>query len=379
MIKNEFRQNTVLILSGYNLRGIIAFCRFCTKEDIPFYIVAANAKDPILLSAYKKNVISIRSDPSLSVEEFIEFRLMISKNHPSEKTLILPSTEYLNRFLLKKRIQLEKSNFIIPLCSEKLYHQISDKYSFGILCQAYEISIPNEISQPSEEDIPFVAKPKKYFDANNRVAGRPLLILNDKDFHQINQISSDEYYYQEFVEGESYYLLYYFDGNGNHSIYSQKNLIQQANGLSIIGAESSDFHHSDISQNYTNLFTETNFRGLVMIEVKVMADRVVMIEANPRIWGPSQLILDSGMDLFHRFAIDYDLLRSKQLPTDFNYKLNEKYFWSGGIVQDQSKNKSVVFHNFTINEFFQNFTNFNKKDIYCKKDSFRIYLNEYHS
>ena len=34
-----------------------------------------------------------------------------------------------------------------------------------------------------------------------------------------------------------------------------------------------------------------------------------MIEANPRLWGPSQLILDSGMDLFQCFAYDNKLIK----------------------------------------------------------------------
>jgi hypothetical protein len=35
------------------------------------------------------------------------------------------------------------------------------------------------------------------------------------------------------------------------------------------------------------------FYGLVMIEVKEYDNQFYMIEANPRLWGPSQLILDA--------------------------------------------------------------------------------------
>ena len=39
-----------------------------------------------------------------------------------------------------------------------------------------------------------------------------------------------------------------------------------------------------------------------------------MIEANPRFWGPSQLFVDAGFNLFESFLFDYNIIET--LPLD---------------------------------------------------------------
>src|SRR4051812_14995086 len=118
----------VLIISGYNYRGIIAFCRFCRKSRIPFFIVAANCDDLILVSDYKENVIEVRDTLVLEVDKFIQYKRKIITSNKLSRLLILPSSEYLNRFLLTQRRALETEDYIIPLCPLELYRLISDKY-----------------------------------------------------------------------------------------------------------------------------------------------------------------------------------------------------------------------------------------------------------
>ncbi len=367
---------SVLIISGYNTRAIIAFCRFFKTQSIPFYIVASSKEDLILLSEYKSNVIFIREDKSLKVEGFHHYKELVDKYCLYDDILILPSTEYLNRFLIKERKTLENIGYTVPLVNDSLYSQISDKYSFGQMCEEEGIRVPKELTRITKKDIPFVIKPKQYFIDKRLVNTKPNIVRSESDFNlYYSQKVNDSVYYQEFIGGEPFYLLFYFDKEGGHSVYSQRNIMQQDNGLSIIAAESSDFHkeYSEITSKFCNLFLKHNYRGLVMVEVKLYENKVYMIEANPRLWGPSQLITNSGMDLMHKFAKDYGLIEKDFVPS---YKLKAKYFWSGGIAEDQVNNRDIVFYNYSISDFFSEYTDWAKNDVYLQNDTRNIFIKE---
>ena len=369
-------KNAVLIMSGYNNRAVVSFCRFCKKNNISFYIVAMGKDDLINLTEYRKNVISIRQSKALQLEDFLSYKTIINEKQELNKLVVLPSSEYLNRFLLNNFDAFEGHDFIVPLTEMNLYQEVSDKYSFCELCDKNGIRIPKEFETISENSIPFVAKPKHYFNNGKITNEKPILIMNEEDYTSFNeQKRTDDFYYQEFVGGESFYLLYYFSKKGEYSVYSQKNLIQQDNGLSIVGAKSSNFHSNSIANKYANLFVQKGFVGLVMIEVKAYNNEVYMIEANPRLWGPSQLILDANMDLFYRFAIDFDLIVEDYSFTP-TYKEDITYFWSGGIHQDLVNNNQPVFHQYDELSFFNEFHKWTQNDVYLKEDSISVYFSE---
>ncbi|MCB9248092.1 MAG: ATP-grasp domain-containing protein [Ignavibacteriales bacterium] len=263
---------------------------------------------------------------------------------------------------------------MIPLCDEPLYRSISDKYSFGNLCQKYDLQIPYEYNSITNVDYPFVIKAKKYFGATRSVNEKPIIINSEAEFKNIeNSLDLKSYYFQKFIGGKSIYLLFYISKSGNYSVYSQENLIQQNNGLSIVAAVSSDIHESEISEKYAKMLIEEGFFGLIMIELKKYNENYYMIEANPRLWGPSQLILDSGMDLFYQFANDNNLINS---PKKKDYKLGTKYYWSGGIFLDEQNAVANVFHDYSSDKFSKNRSQFEKNDIYKKDDTKLIYESE---
>lgn len=359
----------VLIFSGFNQRAIISFCRFCNLNNINLNIIASNKDDTILKTAYKSNVIYIRTSNTFTVEEFELYKNKV----PGETLFILPSTEYLNRFLISFKEEIEKLGFIIPLCGKNLYEQISDKYDFGKLCRGYNIKVPDEFEFPSNFETPFVAKPKKYSNLAN-VVEKPVLIYNIDDYNNFKYNSQIEnFYFQEFVGGNSYYLLFYFSKKGGTYVYSQENLIQQSDGRSIIAAKSSSIHQNQIAEDFIRVFNEIHFTGLVMVEIKLYNGKFYMIEANPRLWGPSQLILDAQMGLFHYFLSDYHVLYG---TFESAYRCDVKYFWSGGIVEDQIKDGTIVFHNYTATNFFNEYTSLIANDVYGRPDTFHVYQEE---
>jgi SAM-dependent methyltransferase len=371
-MEEQENNRSVLIISGFNQRAIISFCRFANENSIDFYIVAKDKNDTILLSNYRNRIVDIREKLSITLNDFEKWKREINK----KEIVILPSAEYLNRFILENRKFLENINYIIPLCEMNLYNKISDKYSFTALCKKHKIIIPKEYS----DDLiyPCVAKPKQYFNRDGQIVKPAILYSKETQNAFAEKYNLDEFYFQEFIQGKSIYLLFYFFVDGRVSLFSQENLIQQDNGLSIIAAISSDHHLNDIASKYKNMFLQLSFHGLIMIETKFYKNQYYMIEANPRLWGPSQLILDSGMDLFYRFAEDLGLMRINTLNK--SYKKDIAYFWSGGIYSDSKEKLEVTYHgNYNQEKFMQDYYNFFSSEVYLRDDTINIFHAEHKS
>lgn len=363
-------RNTPIIFSGWNNRAIVAFCRFCTERDIFFGIIAKGNDDPILLTKYKDNVLLKRNNPSINADLFSEL-YEVCQAKGFFNPVIIPSTEYLNRILLEKRKEIENLGFQIPLCEESLYSQLSDKKLFEETCRQFGIAVPEVYDTITPDRIPFVIKPKSYFSQGKFVTEKPKPIINLEDYERVKNLDFSNSYVQEFIGGESYYLLCYFSKNGEYSIYSQENLIQQHDGLSIIGAKSSCIHRDKRTEKYVEMLKHLEFHGLIMIEIRDYRGEFYMIEANPRLWGPSQLILDSNMDLFDRFACDNGFLESFVSQT---YCENKKYFWLGGIIETQRENRDMVFHNGYSHEMLaKELGQWVYSDIYNREDSIKLF------
>jgi len=37
----------VIVISGYNIRAVIAFCRWATAHDVNYHVVARSKEDPV--------------------------------------------------------------------------------------------------------------------------------------------------------------------------------------------------------------------------------------------------------------------------------------------------------------------------------------------
>lgn len=366
-------KKSVLIFSGYNPRAIVSFCRYAVENMIPFNIVADSHSDIILNTAYKAQVIAIRRDNNLDIIIIEKFIDLIRQQEKAEEVFILPSTEYLNRILLKNKERLAKIKVNFGLCDESLYQLISDKNSFCDLCKRNGINIPESLQEPPSNER-FVIKPKTYVAGDGEIF-KPILINSIEDSIKYQElIQHPDTFLQEFIGGKSYYLLYYISKNDkDHSIYSQQNLLQQYNGRSIVLARSTSVHIEKIGEKFMNLLNDLGFTGLVMVEVKKFKGRYYMIEANPRLWGPSQLILDAGMDLFDKFAFENGLINEK--PKRF-YNKNIWYYWSGGIVEDEKNSYDISRHEFEEIDFLENLANFQINDIYAQDDTFELFRYE---
>lgn len=363
----------VLIFSGYNQRAVISFIRTLESCNVKYFIFARDINDTILSSVYKKKVVEVRKNKKLEVEEIINQVSLLKKDLLIDEFLILPSSEYLNRFLLNNREELESNGCLIPLVDKSLYVKISDKETFAKLCINNQIICPQEHLKLDADLLPIVAKPKKFLSKDGKTLAPIILAIGDDYKSFCDKEDENEYFYQEYIEGECYYLLCYFDKHGNVNTYSQKNLIQQADGKSMIFAKSSCFHLTDEASKYIIMLSKLLFRGLIMIEVKKKDDRYYMIEANPRLWGPSQMLLDSGNNFFELLLKDFGFI-SKEVQLN-PQSSNNYYLWFGGLI-DNFKNKKQVKYYRGSENFYRNLEKYLTFDVYKKEDTIEIFESE---
>ncbi len=366
------KNQAVMVISGYNIRAVVAFSRWATAHNINFHIIAKSEEDPIFLTDYKEYVAFTRDSSIFRPEYFRSWVEDLVQQYGYKRILILPSTEYLNRFLLKYRNSIETEHCIIPLVDGCLYQTISDKLSFAKLCLSYGLDIPKEYNH-IPECFPFVAKPRTYFSTQGSQL-RPQLIYDKYDLEKFcSEEETSDYFYQQFVYGRSLYLLAYISQRGVDDIlFSQENLMQQARGGSIVLAKQSNFHHDGVVKRYVNMLRDQKFFGLIMVEVRLNESngKFYMIEANPRLWGPMQFLIDNNIDLFGAMLRDYGFEISKPhtLP-----HLTTHYFWSGGLLQES---QPITYHSYSSDEFVEQFHSLRPLDILFRKDTLNLFLKE---
>ncbi|MCQ8131095.1 hypothetical protein, partial [Methylomonas rivi] len=181
----------------------------------------------------------------------------------------------------------------------------------------------------------------------------------------------NEFYLQEFIEGRSIYLLYYFYKNNTCLKYSQENLIQQKGGGSILAAKPDNIHHTNISKSFEDLFYSIGFSGFVMVEIRNRLNKTYMIEANPRFWGPSQLFVDAGVNFFNALLYEYGFL--EKAPTHIEEKYNTTYFWDDGLSFDKKNIDDTTFYYLNKQDFLSNYAQWDKNNILKRDDTIKVY------
>lgn len=367
------KKKCILVFSGFNPRAIFAFLRTLELKKVNYIIIAKSMYDDIFLTKYKEKVLAVRNLETLHLDDLLESIIKIKDINFAEEFIIAPTTEALNRFILENRKIFEELGCIIPLVEKDLYELVSNKYSFGQLCLKNEILVPREIKSYEEIFFPIVAKPKKY---NVNKVLYPVIIKSYSDYKMfLKKNQSADFYYQEYIEGKSLYLLYYFHRNGEIYKFSQENLVQQPDGKSMLAAVSSDFHNSYESCKYEKMFKKLNYHGFVMIEVKQSRNnKNYMIEANPRFWGPSQLFIDAGINIFEAFLHDYGFISS--LPNFELRKTKTRYFWFGGLINVIKNGKKPDFYNISENVFLASLPEWLENDVYRRDDTIEIFRKE---
>lgn len=376
MYHESYRNNSksVLVFSGFNQRAVIAFLRTLEHNGTSYAVIAKSEDDDIFLTEYRKAVLAVRRTTALDLEDIADKVLTVKKKLKSDIYYIAPTTEALNRFILEHRDRFRSIGCEIPLVADELYEKISDKYSFGKLCSKHGICIPKELSFDMVRDFPVVAKPKRYFSSVGKTLN-PIIVSTIEELTSFRkEYCIEDFYFQEYIDGRSLYLLYYFGKDGRLYKFSQENIIQQPDGKSIVAATSSDFHKTGESRKYEELFQALDFSGFVMVEVRQNNGTNYMIEANPRFWGPSQLFVDSGSNLFEPFL--YDLGMIDCIPELDEPENIVRYFWFGGIMETYRKGKRLKYHSGDDYDLITQLPTWLQADLYRRPDTLEIFKKE---
>ncbi len=371
-------ESAFLVFSGYNFRAVIAFCRFATAAGVPYHIVARESGDPIFDTAYADRVVFTRTTSELTGDGIVTLADAAREKSECATFDVLPSTEYLNRILIEERDGLEERGLRVPLCDSEVYRLLSDKSSFCELCSNAGLDVPAELDPADGLPFPVVIKPRRYFDQDGQVQFKPILVPDAKSHDRLlSERALSDFYYQEFVQGESYYLLYHVSKNGGVEVFSQRNLIQQAEGGSIVAAIEASVHEEAVAKQYADLLEDIGFHGLVMVELRRQGRRNVMIEANPRLWGPSQLFVDRGIPLFRRFVEDcgYPVSETSQ-PVRGK---PGHYLWSDGMTEDLAAGRELAFHGYTPEQFMAEYHTWAASDLFLRSDTLRYYYHRIQS
>ena len=307
----------------------------------------------------------------MSIELFTDISRKIKSSINKDRFIIAPVTEFLNRYCLHNRNELQELGYVIPLVDIELYEAVSDKKTFGNMCRNFGITVPEEISLPEYFSEPFVAKPIKYTAKNGKIYS-PVLVQTEHEFYRFLEcFPVRDFYYQKFITGESIYILFYFSENGKVFRCSQRNLMQQDNGKSIIAAEINDFYRTSYADKIEDMFRSINFSGLVMTEIRKYGDTCFMIEANPRFWGPSQLFVDAGYNFFNAMLNDWGF--DVRLPDIDTLNMNAKYFWEGGITEDIMDGRCSVYFDGFGEILERHKSEWEEVEIYRRSDTLKIW------
>jgi len=367
-------QKAFLIFSGYNFRAIVAFCRELKALNLPFVIIACSENDPVFYTKYKKYVGAIRVKQELDPEDLEHCIQSIQRKNKNLSFIICPSSEFLNIFLLDNQSFFESLGCSIPLVSSSIYEMVSNKDSFSKLCKDNGIPVPKRFSI-DKILFPCVAKPKRNIGSSNKTL-YPYILHNVDEYKKMKSEQNDEeYYFEEYIDGESYYILLYLSKSDKVIKFSQKNLIQQSGGKSIVLARYSKIHNQQITYQFINILHEINFTGIIMIEVRYRNGEFILIEANPRLWGPSQLFVDAGIPIFKTFINDF-LNPNKYNNNKAIIDEDTVYLWFNGLLNTLLSPQKLAWHfpkpTFPLLYILQ----FLNKDVYLRPDTINYFFKE---
>ena len=150
-----------------------------------------------------------------------------------------------------------------------------------------------------------------------------------------------DFYFEEYLTGESYYLLHYLWQDGRVTSFSQQNLLQQAGGKSIVLARPAQLHRQPVAESYVRVLRQLGFWGLAMIEVIRRGDEFVFIELNPRFWGPLQLTVDAGAGILEAFVADQ--LGRPEFGSQARAG-DAPYLWLNGLLANRRAGKQPRWH-----------------------------------
>ncbi|NBB61645.1 hypothetical protein GVN18_20400 [Pseudomonas sp. ODNR1LW] len=331
MIAMSGEKPLVVIFTGANERAVGAFCRSLQRDRIDFLLITRNARDVLYRTRLRRHLFAQRTRDALDENEFKRLLLDIKARYPQRALTIAPSAESINRLLLDMQDWLCREGIQSIAVSPNIYQLFSDKEKLLAAATTVGLKIPAVIEQLAETQLPFVLKPR----IENNINGQrlyPLLVRNAAEYTEHTRgYDAKRYLIQRYIDGQSFYYLYFRNDAGVVALY-QRNIAQQAAGKSMVAAELASCPDADTDVRLRALLEQHAYRGFIMFEVMESAGQYYIIEANPRMWGPMQLALENG---FRASWLVQDQDTAPQMAPPLRFLglwPRDKYLWLGGFA-----------------------------------------------
>ena len=311
-----------LIFSGTNDRAWTTLAHFFVANDVPFFIVARSRADICFQTGYCSHVILTRETQRIEKEDIEKIGLALRKRGVAH-AVICPTSEYVNLFYFKNLHWFQRENMELATGSENSYSILTNKKRAYNHFEGGELRLAKEMS-PNQLSFPCVAKPRKTF-LNSKIV-YPRFLRTPEDFAQLcSENDVKAYFFEEYLDGESYYLCLYRSADGRIAKYSQKNLAQQPEGKSIVAAIPDNLHKTPIGEYAVERIIASGFHGPAMVELYFFDGEWYFIEVNPRFWGPLRLSLFCEPQLIALFVEDWLGLSCVNYPASL-----PEYIWYKG-------------------------------------------------
>lgn len=365
-----------LVFSGGNDRAVLGFMRALRLCGQRASIVARTDADRILRTSFRSDVCWIRPDHQLSLDVFAEGVRQARRNRGNAPLVVLPSTEYFNTFLLRHRQAIEAMGCEVPLVGAALYARLTDKRTSVDFFADAGVDVPRELDPALGASEPLVAKPRSNVSPSGASLYPVLLDTRGALAGFLQQHDPSHYFFQEHVSGDSVYLLFHLSHDATADVtWSQRNLLQQPGGKSMLLAEGSDFHLSHTAARIVPALHAAGFHGLGMVEIIRSGNRDVFIEMNPRIWGPVQFCVDQHQPILQAFIGQALMGDPRRYVARHPVSVRRRYFWLGGLMDTCAAGGLPTWHATPRNlsrVMLGNIT----RDVYLRRDSWRCFLHD---
>lgn len=369
---------TFLLFGGSNDRAVCALARVMSACEVRFAAIARNPDDRLFDSAYRRKVVAVRSSDSLDARMFEHDLKAVRAAAAADRCVIVPSSEFLNLFLLgldRERLARE-AGCVVPLVDRELYARLTHKESSARWFGAAGFRVPATLDGFTAAALPLVAKPRRNLGPDGLIQ-YPVLIESRAALDAfLAQGLGEHYFAQEYVQGESRYLLAYISRDGEVFASSQLNLAQQPGGKSIVLAETSDFHDTPVARKTLELLLGARFHGFVMVEFIADARGPCFIEVNPRPWGPLQLCADHACGIIEAFLGDF----AHQDPWRYRgvwiaKPPRARYLWAGGMIETLKAGQRPRWY-LPPGRRLSTLARSLSSDVYLRRDTLRVFLSE---
>lgn len=324
LLLNCFSRNALAVLNSiseeYDIIGAASNVSFSNKKRVVFK------------SRRITTVVHVE-DPIENERGFCDDIVRVAKEH-GINAIIATGTVHTD-YLSKYKHEIFKRSGAVSLVEdfEKL-SVVTDKWGIFELCQTLGINAPKtallndpeNIRESAEKEgitIPFVIKPRRSFGSKGVHFITSYKELENR--YLTSDIGPNECIIQEMISGELHDVTSCSKSGKILSILSQERLLtwHDFGGGGIINRTTKT---PETIESATKILKHLAWNGIAEFDfIKNEKDQFFLVECNPKIWGTTQLTIESGLNMPQQL-IDSQYF-NMDIPNEPEYEIGLVYKW----------------------------------------------------